>query len=131
MSGGKAAYQAPFKNTYLSTKTLLGQEVAIILYSIPASADDLAAEINFLLFFPSSLENLMRGYLQLLSVWHINTGMPVIPSCLGHRLLNWGIGSQCSYVSEAVRLHRANSDCPRQLEEYSLGEIWVAHVWRA
>lgn len=59
----------------------------------------------------------MRGYLQLFSVWQINRGMSVIPPCLGHCLLNWGTGSQCSYVSEAIKLHRANSDFPRQTEE--------------
>lgn len=45
MVGEEAAYQATFKNTYLSTRILLGREVAIILCSDPHSAGDFAAEI--------------------------------------------------------------------------------------
>lgn len=59
----------------------------------------------------------MRRYLQLFSVCQINSGMPVISPCLGHHLLNWGTESQCSSVGEAVKLHQANSDFPRQIEE--------------
>lgn len=55
----------------------------------------LLRNLLFPAILPNPSESFMRGYLQLFSVWHITTGMPGIPVCLGHHLLHGSTGYQC------------------------------------
>lgn len=91
----------------------------------PHSAGDLAAEIIscFSCYSSQALWRILwEGIYSSFLFGNLIEECLFIPLCLGHCLLNWSTESQCSYISEAIKLHRANSDFSKTHWGVSFGE---------